>query len=86
MLMYKIIQDKNDIELITLLEGCEELRFLKNSKYFSSKAYAYANEIEKIYQPMQLGTLYLKNYQLINSRAMWVYTFIVEKPSTLLSW
>lgn len=49
MLMYKIIQDKNDIELITLLEGCEELRFLKNSKYFSSKAYAYANEIEKIY-------------------------------------
>lgn len=43
MLMYKIIQDKNDIELITLLEGCQELRFLKNSKYFSSKAYAYAN-------------------------------------------
>lgn len=35
--------------MIALIENCDEIRFLKNSKYYSSKAFAYADEIEKIY-------------------------------------
>ena len=45
MFTYKAIQDKNDIELVTLFENCEELRFLKSSKFYSSKAYTFADEI-----------------------------------------
>jgi hypothetical protein len=45
MLTYKTIQDKNDIEFVNLLENCEELRFLKASKFYSSKAYAFADEV-----------------------------------------
>lgn len=43
MFTYKAIQDKNDIELVTMLENCEELRFLKTSKLYSSKAYTFAD-------------------------------------------
>jgi hypothetical protein len=51
MFAYKVIQDKNDLELVTLLENCDELRFVRNSKFYSSKAFTFADEIEKIYDP-----------------------------------
>lgn len=45
MFTYKTIQEKNDIELVTLMENCDELRFLKSSKFYSSKAFTFADEI-----------------------------------------
>lgn len=51
MFTYKVIQEKNDLELVTLFENCDELRFLRNSKFYSSKAFTFADEIEKIYEP-----------------------------------
>jgi hypothetical protein len=49
MLCYKIVTDKNDLELATMIENNEDLRFLRNSKFYTSKAYLYSEEIEKIF-------------------------------------
>ena len=42
MLAYKVMNDKNDLELASMIENSEDLRFLKNSRFFTSKAYAYS--------------------------------------------
>jgi hypothetical protein len=41
---------------------------LRNSKFYSSKAFTFADEVEKIYEPIELGSLYIKNYQNIAAR------------------
>lgn len=85
MLCYKVGQDKSDLELATMLES-EDLRFLRSSKHYSSKAYAYADEMEKVYEPVELGGLQLKNYQFIAAREVWWFNVVVERPSSLLCW
>ena len=42
MLAYKVVNDKNDLELAAMIENNEDMRFLRNSKFFTSKAYIYS--------------------------------------------
>lgn len=68
MFCYKISNDKNDLELAAMIENSDDMRFLRSSKYFTSKAYIYSQESEKVYELSELGSLYLKLHQSIGAR------------------
>lgn len=42
MFCYKIANDKNDLELASIIDNSDEMRFLRNSKFYTSKAYIYS--------------------------------------------
>ena len=42
MLCYKIVNDKNDLELASMIDKSDDMRFLRNSKFYTSKAYIYS--------------------------------------------
>ena len=86
MLTYRLVHSKHDLEMQTLLDDCEELRFLKSSKHYSSKAYAYPEEPGRVLDPLEVGRVFLKTHQMIAAREVWTYTVLVEKPSSLLCW
>jgi hypothetical protein len=69
-----------------MIDNNDDMRFLRNSKFYTSKAYIYSEEIEKVYDLSELGSLYLKMHQTIAPREIWVYTLLVEKPSSLVCW
>ena len=68
MLAYKIVNDKSDLELSAMIENNDDIRFLRNSKFYTSKAYIYSEEIERTFEPLELAGLYLKLHQSIASR------------------
>jgi hypothetical protein len=51
-----------------MIDNNDDMRFLRNSKFYTSKAYIYSEEIEKVYDLSELGSLYLKMHQTIAPR------------------
>jgi hypothetical protein len=42
---YKIVSEKTDLELASLIVNSDHTKFIRDSPYYSSKAYAYMNDI-----------------------------------------
>lgn len=62
------------------------MRYLKESKYFSSKAYAFSDEISRIYDTFDLRMGFWKYYKRVERGETWVYNVLIEKPNSLLIW
>lgn len=67
-----------------MIDTCEELRFIKASKYYSSKASAFPNENSKVVDPSELPNLCCHYNRKIPSGELWCHNIIVEKPSSLV--
>jgi hypothetical protein len=65
MFCYKVLNAKEDLYLCNQIETLSEMRFIKESKYFSSKAYAFSEEISKIYDTFDLRMGFWKYYKRV---------------------
>lgn len=83
---YKIISEKGDFELANLIQDAEQLKFIRESPYYSSKAYAYMNDCSSEVFTADISLPFFKLRRVIESGELWHYNVICEKSSSLLTW
>lgn len=80
------MKEKTDVELCNLIQHSEHLKFVRESPYYSSKAYAYMNDCSPEVSSTEIALPFFKLHRTIESGDFWHYNVICEKPSSLLVW
>lgn len=87
--LYQLLQSKENSckDLLDLLNSNENLKFLKESKYFSIKAMSYPQEIDTIYHIRSLNlNCFYSNKKIIEAERCFALNLHVKQEHSLIYW
>lgn len=70
----------------TLVE-CQELKYLRENKYYSVKALSFTEDNGQIYNLRSISIqVMFPNYTILNAASIFVYSICIEKPNSIVYW
>lgn len=85
--LYQLLQSNENKQLLEILNKNENLKFLKESKYFSIKAMSYPQEIDTIYHIRSLNlNCFYSNKKIIEAERYFVINLHVKHDHSLIYW
>lgn len=85
--LYQLINTSNEKELINILNSNENLKFIKENKYFSVKATSYPQEVDVIYNIVNLNlNVFYPIKKIIDAEGFFCLNLYVKHEYSLIYW
>lgn len=85
--LYQLLNNSNETDLVKILNNNENLKFAKESKYFSIKATSYPEEVDVIYNICSLNlNIFYPLKKKIEAEAFFAINIYVKHDHSLIYW